>query len=40
MWLCCAVIFILYIFVSYESDGCKLLIENYKLFLYGFIHGK
>ncbi|KAJ6894440.1 hypothetical protein NC652_028266 [Populus alba x Populus x berolinensis] len=41
IWLCCAEIFMYIIaYVSYESDGCKLLIENYKLFLDGFIHGK
>ncbi|KAJ6916199.1 hypothetical protein NC652_018785 [Populus alba x Populus x berolinensis] len=24
----------------YGSDGCRLMIENYKLFLVGFMHGK
>ena len=41
MWLCCAAIFVyIHIFVSYGSDGCRLIIENYKLFLDGFMHGK
>ncbi|KAJ6996785.1 hypothetical protein NC653_013396 [Populus alba x Populus x berolinensis] len=40
-WLCCAAIFVyIHIFVSYGSDGCRLMIENYKLFLDGFMHGK